>query len=123
MYFPYIRAKQYDLLAIREVSGLVYSDNKAMPVIEPINLTVQSLSSYRRIRVLNIPFVLIVNPQVGDLINQRAQIRNRLINDIFRDYENYTLGFIVNENVNLGDVETFLNSFQNIGKCIIHYQN
>ena len=47
MYFPYLRGKQYEVLAVRE-SGFL-SSNRIIPVFEPTNLSVQTLNRFRHI--------------------------------------------------------------------------
>lgn len=36
MYFPYLRGKQYELLAVKELSGLLGEQQKVVPIIEPV---------------------------------------------------------------------------------------
>lgn len=36
MYLPYLRGKQYELLAIKELSGLLGDQQKVVPIIEPV---------------------------------------------------------------------------------------
>ncbi|TWD36109.1 hypothetical protein FB440_1111 [Vibrio crassostreae] len=67
MYFPYMRGKQFELAALKEVAPRL-SSTKVSPIIEPVNDNLDRLCS--TIEALNhhglIPHV-IVNPQVGEL--------------------------------------------------------
>ena len=68
MYFPYFRGRQYELLALKEVvqSGLL--SHKAIPVIEPIKISSTFKSTLQIYREESMQLGLIVNPQVGDLV-------------------------------------------------------
>lgn len=68
MYFPYIRGKKYELLALSESAEGIKNSGKIFPVIEPVRRNPQALS--RTLRVFqerSIPYILIVNPSVGQL--------------------------------------------------------
>lgn len=76
MYFPYMRGKQFELAALKEVAPRLNS-TKVSPVIEPINDNIDRLCT--TIEVLNnhniVPHV-IVNPQVGDLASDSPDFLN-----------------------------------------------
>ncbi len=66
MYFPYLRGKQFELLAIRELAPILDSD-KIIPIIEPVKSNTASLKT--ALEVLqrnNVRCQLIINPSVGD---------------------------------------------------------
>ncbi|UKA24789.1 sce7725 family protein [Photobacterium damselae subsp. damselae] len=76
MYFPYMRGKQFELAALKEVAPRLNSA-KVSPIIEPVNDNIDRLST--TIEVLNnhnvVPHV-IVNPQVGDLASDSPEFIN-----------------------------------------------
>lgn len=76
MYFPYMRGKQFELAALKEVAPRLNS-TKVSPIIEPINDNIDRLCA--TIEVLNnhnvIPHV-IINPQVGDLASDSPELLN-----------------------------------------------
>ncbi|EPJ3740254.1 sce7725 family protein [Proteus mirabilis] len=87
MYYPYMRGKQFELAALKEVAPRL-NPTKVSPIIEPINDNLDRLSA--TITVLNnhnvIPHV-IVNPQVGDLANDspdpiNTELSNRTVSFI-----------------------------------------
>jgi hypothetical protein len=73
MYFPYMRGKQFELVALKEIAPRL-NPGKIRPVIEPVTDDIKRLCS--AIEVLNkyevLPHV-IVNPQVGDLANDSPE--------------------------------------------------
>ncbi|MDT2757867.1 sce7725 family protein [Enterococcus asini] len=70
MYYPYLRGKQFDLLALKE---LVKEDRLAktvIPVIEPVKQSKTLLQTLEVFRQKNHPFYLIDNPQAGDFLTE-----------------------------------------------------
>lgn len=65
MYFPIIRGRQYDLLALRELKERDLISEKVVPIIEPIKFssTLNSLLSVFFNKQSNIIFI--TNPKVG----------------------------------------------------------
>lgn len=107
MYYPYFRGKQYELIAIRENAERM-SHADIVPIIEPVKKNVAGLR--RALEALveqNIRFVLIVNPQCGELCDINTALINELANDTLSGYRNFSLGYIVNENTLLHDAAKF----------------
>lgn len=49
MYFPYLRGRQYELLAIRELMGKQELNSNIIPIIEPVKLSSTLLSTIREV--------------------------------------------------------------------------
>jgi hypothetical protein len=70
MYFPYLRGKQFELIALRELSVLMSSKReKVSPIIEPVKDSSTLRSTLKELVEKNINFNFIVNPRVGGFIN------------------------------------------------------
>lgn len=84
MYYPYLRAKQFELLAVREfVSQLEGDERKIFPIIEPVKKTFSSLNKAMKILVeKSCSFALILNPQVGEIVGQRSLIEDSISEDV-----------------------------------------
>lgn len=66
MYFPILRGKQYELIAVRELAGKLPPETFC-PVIEPVRRNLSPL--IKTIKVLNengVSPLIVVNPKVGD---------------------------------------------------------
>jgi len=65
IYYPYLRGRMYDLMALKELIEQEQLSNKIIPIIEPVRdskelqQTVMTLIKYRH------PFSVIANPQVS----------------------------------------------------------
>ncbi len=84
MYFPYLRGKQFEIIALRELASLLAEKKIIHPIIEPVKKADSGL-----IRVCNdlsasgIPFTIIANPKVGEtkgLSNEILELVNNQIN-------------------------------------------
>lgn len=110
MYYPYFRGKQYELIAIRENAERM-SHASIVPIIEPVKQNVSGLR--RALEALleqNIRFVLIVNPQCGELCDIDPAHINDVINDTLSEYRNFSLGYIINQETSLQDIINFSES-------------
>lgn len=68
MYFPYLRAKQNELLALRELLDAELLSEKIMPVIEPIKETSTFKSTLSLFKEKDRKIFTIINPSVGDYL-------------------------------------------------------
>ena len=74
MYFPYFRGRQYELLALKEAVQKNLLSNKVVPVIEPIKISSTFKSTLQIYKENSMQLGLIVNPQVGELIDDLSSI-------------------------------------------------
>lgn len=94
MYFPYLRGKQFELIALRELGGFMSVNNyKVSPIIEPVKISSTLKNTLKNLKDNNINFNIILNPQVGDLITDTNKIIE-IIKSELSNYSNYQLGII-----------------------------
>lgn len=118
MYYPYLRAKQYEMLALRDFVQYNPVDLAIMPILEPVKTTFNSLEllleAYKRVdkRV-----GIILNPEVGDLVGKREIIESEL--NKFRDC--FQPVFIINRS-NIENIATYLlgGCYQDVILLIAH---
>ncbi|MGV3600030.1 MAG: sce7725 family protein [Dyadobacter fermentans] len=68
MYLPFLRGKQFELLALRELTTLPLMATKITPIIEPVKKDLKSVeTAIRTLSTYGINVLLIVNPEQGDL--------------------------------------------------------
>lgn len=95
MYFPYVRGKQFELIALRDLCGLFPNDIlKTSPVIEPVKSSSTLKSSLKELASKNVNFNFVINPRVGDLKNNH-QIIIDVLNENLQHYDNYQLAVII----------------------------
>jgi len=68
MYLPFLRGKQFELLALRELAALPLNGSKISPIIEPVKKDLKSIeTASKALSVINVNIQLIVNPEHGEL--------------------------------------------------------
>jgi hypothetical protein len=72
MYFPYLRGRQYELLALKELAKCQLLGSHVIPVVEPIKLSPTFYGALRVFSDAELPLALIFNPAVGDYAGQDA---------------------------------------------------
>lgn len=118
MYYPYLRAKQYEMLALRDFIQYNSGDCAIMPILEPVKTTFNSLrlllEAYKRV---DKKVGIVLNPEVGDLVGKKEIIESEL--DNFRDC--FQPVFIVNSN-NIPKISEYLSEgyYQDVVLLIAH---
>lgn len=96
MYFPYLRGKQFEFIALRELCALFPQElNKISPIIEPEKASSTLNSTLAELSNRNANFNLIINPRVGDLEGQYERIIEIITSSIPAEYNNYQLAVII----------------------------
>lgn len=107
MYFPYLRGKQFELIALRELSELMSSQSeKISPIIEPVKDSSTLKSTLKDLVEKNINFNFIINPRVGSLINSFNELIE-VLEENLNGYTNFQLGIIVDKTTQQGISELF----------------
>ena len=94
MYFPYLRGRQFELIALRELLENRLIGNRIIPIIEPIKPTstlAKTLLFYTEKKQRH---ALIMNPEVGKFvisIKEKKQQEDKIVADIYQDLESYYL--------------------------------
>lgn len=122
MYFPYLYARRFELLALR---GLVQDKNLAetvVPVLEPIARKTDDL--LRGLNVLaeaEVRAIVVMNPGQGEFERgSRADLRANLA-DHFRDHRTSLPGLICHSNVRWEVVEHFFQHYANRDVALIYW--
>ena len=67
MYYPYLRAKQYELKALREFSVEHKGQNSIVPILEPVKQQPNALNlAIDDMLTSGLKFAIILNPKDGD---------------------------------------------------------
>lgn len=98
MYYPYLRGKQFELLALREFADIVTGKCHVFPIIEPVKDSFNSMKiALKKLQSKEIPFAIILNPQCGDIINNTDLILAELEKEL-SETEYWMPAYIVNNN-------------------------
>ena len=110
MYFPYLRGRQYELIALRELAEMDILNDKIVPIIEPVKVTPTLLNTISTLNDKNIKYIVITNPGVGSFIVDGQKGKNKDLFSRIQDvatYENVYSGLVINRN-SVNEVESVL---------------
>ncbi len=111
MYFPYLRGRQFELIALRELLHRGLLSKEIIPIVEPIRLSstlIKTVTSYiERGRML----AVIMNPKVGDFFNDIKEEKNKRLAELFyltaeKNQEHLLFMHLLNEKENPKDFIT-----------------
>lgn len=108
MYFPVLRAKQNELIGIRELAERVNS-KLVRPVLEPVRDKVDSLlKTIYHLNQFEIEPLLIINPSLGDFSQEDVNFLNLIDNETYPALKFLPCFSTKNNNIDLA--ATFLNT-------------
>lgn len=114
MYYPYLRGKQFELIALREFAQQIQKEFHVCPIIEPVKSGLNSLKMAINVFFSNsFRFALILNPREGDFKRQSANFLAD-IGDLENNLDKWIPAFIYRNNATeiIETMET--NDFSNV---------
>ena len=125
MYFPYLRGKQYELIALRELTPVLVQD-KIIPIIEPVKENMNGL--IKAIQMYKEPqkgIIIIINPSVGDWKEQNSKLIDNLnkisrLPSITSPLPPVYYGIIINEAMDTTDVKYLVEKVETHKIALIH---
>ena len=119
MYHPYFRGKQFELIAIRELAGLL-AKKDFIPIIEPVR---ESLSGLKKalsaVCDAGGRAIVIVNPYHGDHQDDGANITELLQKD-FKEQTGISAGILLRSGITVDDVITCYRQHVDHHPVLIH---
>lgn len=101
MYYPFLRGKQNELLAVRELSQSILTNSPNIsPIFEPVKFSSTFNNTFPEFAKKGINFSLIVNPRKGQL-KSKSQDLIDFCSSKLENYDNYQLGIIIDNNTSL----------------------
>ena len=89
LYFPYLRGKQYELLAIRALSECGKLSKMVMPILEPVAPSITLCKTLETLQVNGNRIAFVGNPEAGDFLHnfrkekqEKTEIYSRIKNCI-----------------------------------------
>ena len=111
MYFPYLRARQFELIALRELVSEGVLQDKIMPVLEPVKESFNNLNlAHKVFQEYNFNAYLILNPFQGEIpgdtdvfLNYIKGLENNIFLPAFHYSDNFEYIKSQIKNFNLDD--------------------
>lgn len=83
MYIPYLRARQFELIALRELLNQKKLGKEILPLVEPIKLTPTLILTIEAFIEAEHPIAVICNPSVGSFLANRITGKEDKLTDRF----------------------------------------
>lgn len=86
MYFPYLRGRQFELIALRELVEAECISSNVIPIIEPVKPSSTLLKTLRCFVNNNRKIAVVFNPAVGDFVKKLKEMReedSKTANELF----------------------------------------
>lgn len=97
MYYPYLRGRQFELIALREFAENRGHNNNVIPIIEPVKKTFTGLKlALPKLVEGQVRFSLILNPQAGEISDSSLILE--AFPHIFSNDKNWIPAYIVRNN-------------------------
>ena len=81
MYFPYLRGRQFELVALRELVEKEVLSSKITPIIEPVKLSSTLVKTIETYGANNKQLAIITNPKVGSFISDIGEKKNQKLKE------------------------------------------
>lgn len=81
MYYPYLRGRQFELIALRELVQQDLLEDKVIPIIEPIKPTSTLLTTIQRFVEKEKRLFFIMNPQVGWFLKELEILKDQSLKE------------------------------------------
>lgn len=125
MYFPYLRGRQFELLALRDLAELDLIGEQIIPIIEPIKPSSTLISTIKAFNERNKKLAVILNPQVGNFskeltISKAGEFQKKFMSEFEND--NLILSHLINDN-SIEEVKEVVSSGHNINEILIINKN
>ena len=120
-YFPFLRGKQNELIALRDVAGDIARNGNVIPILEPVNANQTTLISIRRFIEATLPFLFICNPIHGRFSGDADGLFREVISRDLIDYHNWIPSLYVDEETTLEELEAFTETYDEYELALVYY--
>lgn len=81
MYFPYLRGRQFELIALRELVEKNVLSGRIIPIIEPVKLSSTLIKTIETYGENSRPLAIITNPKVGSFNSDMKEEKNQKLKE------------------------------------------
>ena len=93
MYLPFLRGKQFELLALREFAKEINRSTLICPVVEPVKAEFKGLeTAINELITQNVNFTIVVNPVIGEIEQPEELLKFISNHKLLKSYTNYQVG-------------------------------
>lgn len=119
MYYPYLRGKQFELLALRECAKI--SPSGFVPIIEPVRQPLNRLKqTLADLSEADTDAIVIANPKYGDYRDKKDEITNLLTN-LPQGKSKLYFGILLTSEISEDEIESLITTYNRQNIALIHY--
>lgn len=119
-YFPFLRAKRYELKAVRELAGQIANSGRIIPIFEPVNSNSTTRAALREFIEQSMRFLFICNPQHGTLADAPGELFESVIAPDLGDYPNWIPALYVRASTTRNELDAFTERYNQYRLAIIY---
>lgn len=120
MYFPFFRARQYELLALRDTIEKHIDKDLVKPIIEPVVEGTRDIYKFcEELENVGAGFIFVVNPSKGHFVRNQRSILN-LIEQCKQRNSRIEFALRVNDETPLRHIESFISDYADCPVSLIH---
>lgn len=120
MYFPFFRARQYELLSLRDTMENHISKSNIKPIIEPVVEGTRDIYKFcEEFAKVDAGFIFVVNPSKGHFVRDKKGIL-KIIDECIQKNPYIEFAYRVNEGTPLKEVKRFIEDFSEFSVSLIH---
>src|SRR5579859_5767238 len=115
-YFPFLRGKQNEMMAVRELAERIAEQGNVIPIIEPVKDNPTTRISLDRYIEVSMPFLFICNPAYGEFASRPDELFAELIEEVLIEYDNWTPTLQVERGSTRSEISGFLDRYEDWGE-------
>lgn len=111
-YFPYLRGKQQEMIALRQLKERLAIEHSVKPIVELVNSNTTTLNTLDACVVAMTKFVLVTNPKHGQFEGREQDFYNTFVhNGPLEDYDKYFPALHIYRDTGMREVKRFLKNY------------
>ena len=119
-YFPFLRGKQNELMAVRDLAEEIAERGNMIPIIEPVNRNATTRISLDRYIEVSMPFLFVCNPLHGEFARRPEQLFTQLISESLMEYDNWIPALQVQLGSRPDELSAFLSRYDAYEVAVIY---
>ncbi len=122
MYYPYLRAKQYELKALREFSVEHKGQNSIVPILEPVKKQSNALNlAIDEMLTCGLKFAIILNPKDGDFKHPTVQFGTWFQNEKLMENKDSWIPAFLYSKLNAHEISSIIDEYT-LGNAMIIFR-
>lgn len=112
MYLPYLRGRQFELIALREMVENNLLNENIIPIIEPVKLSSTLIKTMETFNSDNKKLAIITNPDVGNFYRDKKEKKNKDLSCKYDEFtDNHSNLIFINILSSIEEAVKFLNTY------------